>query len=212
MSSTTTNQSPVMNEFSLEVVYDQTPPSIYGFDNSVRTTLAPLITFNVRDIQSGVRNDSIEVRYSTNGGSTYSQWSAPSILPDSPSWTTAELLCSFTPTLVESYTQNVFQVKATDKYGNSDTEQFVVRVDISGPTINAAVYTGSDKSVPVSNGAIVNDNTLYVEALASDLSQISGFSWFLIEPGTTSEEPDDTLDSSGNTLIIDESTSIPNNT
>lgn len=212
MSSTTTNQSPVLNGFSLDVVYDQTPPDIYGFEDLVRNTLTPLITFNVRDFQSGVKNDSIEVRYSIDGGSTYSQWSFPSVTPDSPSWTTSELICSFSPTLIESYTQNVFQVRATDKYGNNRTEQFTVKVDVSGPTINATIYTGPDKSVQVANGAVVNDNTLYLEAIASDLSQISGFSWYLIEPGATGEEPDDNIDTYGNTLVIDESTTIPNNT
>ena len=62
MSSTTTNQSTVMKSFTIDVVYDQTPPDIYGFDDSVRNSQTPAITFNVRDAQSGVRNDSIEVR------------------------------------------------------------------------------------------------------------------------------------------------------
>ena len=136
------------------------PPTINNIQPNgwISATQSPNLTADVLDAISGISTTSGLYRYSTNGGGMWSAF-APAGISGSDGSTTAQVIsASSVPFNQDSATQNLVELRASDRVGNVGVAQAVIKIDSTPPTPPTSL-TSSDHAVSTwSNDNIISIN------------------------------------------------------
>ena len=100
----------------------------------VTTTQAPDVTVKVQDTMSGLAVASAQYRYSTDGGSTWSAWTAATVTGSDGTTAAETITASAVPFDKDSGTLNQIEFSITDVAGNTGySGTYTIKVDESGP-------------------------------------------------------------------------------
>jgi len=129
-------ESGEVEDYEVLIECETIPPNYWqNFqpDDWWTTDQTPDCSVEVRDNETGLDVSTAEYRYSTDGGSSWSDWYSCSCTGDGGTTSFETISVENVPFNQDSKDQNKIEFRIDDMCGNTGTATFIVKVDTEGP-------------------------------------------------------------------------------